>query len=144
MKHLGSFAFAAALLAASLVAGISASADPPTPAPTSSDTGVLIVIRTSGFVPSTISVPAGTAITFRNGDNTLPSHTVASTTGAFGPTSLGYGMSFKVTLNKPGKYPFNAADAPFMKGEITVTGTGSSASPSASASPSTAPASPGY
>jgi plastocyanin len=144
MKHVGSFAFAAALLAASLVAGIgSASADPPSPSPASSDTGVVILIRTFGFVPATISVPAGTPITFRNGDNVSPSHTVASTTGAFGPTSLGYGMTFKVTLNKPGKYPYNASDSPFMKGEITVTAS-SSAAPSSSSAPSSAPASPGY
>jgi len=145
MKHVGSFFVGAMLLTAALVAGIgSASADPPTPAPVASDVGVVILIRTSGFVPSTVSVPAGTTITFRNGDSVSPAHTVASTTGAFGPQSLGYGMSFKVTLTKPGKYPYNAADAPFMKGEITVTGTGSSTSTSASTAPSTAPASSGY
>jgi len=126
---LPSFLFGAAALAAAIVAGTgNAVADAPTPPPQASPPPNLIVIRTFGFVPANITVTSGTAVAFRNEDTTA-SHTVASTTGAFAPQFLGYGMVFSVTLVKAGKYPFNCSDAPYMKGEITVTG-GSASSPS--------------
>ena len=113
-------------------------ADPPAPEPQPSG-GVVIVIRAGGFYPSVVTVAPGTTVTFRNDDHVSPAHTVASTTGAFGPQSLGYGMTFRVTLAKPGKYPFNAADASYMKGEIDVTGGGSESPPPASPSPGSSP-----
>jgi plastocyanin len=138
----------AALAGAALVASAGGVlADPPTPAPQSSESGVLIIIRAGGFFPSNLTVAPGTPITFRNDDHVSPNHTVASTTGAFGPASLGYGMTLRVTLTKPGKYPFNAADSPYMKGEITVSGASSgseSPSPSSPAPSTPAPSSSPY
>ena len=119
----------AAALAAAIVAGASnAVADAPTPPSQGSPPPNLFVIRTFGFVPSSMTVTSGTPVAFRNED-TNASHTVASTNGAFAPQFLGYGMVFTVTLVKPGKYPFNCSDSPYMKGEITVTGGSGPSSP---------------
>jgi plastocyanin len=133
---LPSFLFGAAAAAAAIVAVAgNAAADAPTPPAQQSPPPNLFVIRTFGFVPATMTVISGTPISFRNEDTTS-SHTVASTNGAFAPQFLGYGMVFTVTLVKAGKYAFNCSDAPYMKGEITVTGGSSSgSSPAPSSSP---------
>jgi plastocyanin len=83
-----------------------------------------VAIHGFGFHPDTLTVPAGTRITFTNQDDI--EHTVTAgepdhPDGSFRSTLPTKGATFAVTLTKPGTYPFFCERHPFMHGEIHVT-----------------------
>ncbi len=141
MKRLPAWLLLAGVLGAAIVANLGVAAADVPPTPSVSLPPVMIIIYNYGFVPSSVTVKAGTEIGIRN-DDVSQSHVVASTTGAFASRNLPRGVVYIITLTKPGKYPIFASDAPFMKGQIVVTDAGGNA-PASSASEAP-PASPSY
>jgi plastocyanin len=109
-------AFAAAVLSAA-VAFPAASAQ-------AADTEVKIDNFT--FAPQLITVKAGTAVTWINGDD-IP-HTVASSTKLFKSKTLDTEDKFSFTFTTPGVYEYFCSLHPHMTGAIVVeAATGSSA-----------------
>ncbi len=80
------------------------------------------------FAPATLSVAAGTTITFVDQDNTAIYHDVDFMTGPSGATlpstspNLKQGDTFTVMLTTPGTYTYVCDYHAWMKGTITVTG----------------------
>jgi plastocyanin len=129
--------FVAVSLGAMIVAAAglrAASADSPAP----SASPVMVFIRSSMFVPSSLTVKTGTTVTWRNDDVQL-SHTVTSTTGAFDSHNLDRGVVYSYKFTKAGKYPYTCTYHPFMKGIVIVTDDGSAPSDSSPAPSSYAP-----
>lgn len=83
-----------------------------------------IDLRGFGFHPDTLTVSAGTRVTFTNQDDI--EHTVTAGVpdhpdGRFTAALQTKGAVFAVTLTKPGVYPYFCERHPFMHGEIHVT-----------------------
>ena len=55
------------------------------------------------FEPRTLTVKAGTTVTWENKEGT---HTVTSDTGAFESETLSAGQTFTHKFDKPGRYPY--------------------------------------
>ena len=70
------------------------------------------------FEPQTITVKAGTTITWTNRDD-IP-HTVVSTDLVFKSKPLDTDQTFTFTLAKPGTYPYFCSIHPKMTGKIIV------------------------
>jgi len=70
------------------------------------------------FAPSTLTVKAGTNVTWRNEDD-IP-HTVASSTRVFKSKALDTDDSFSFTFNDAGTYEYFCSLHPHMKGTIVV------------------------
>jgi len=77
-----------------------------------------IWIQNMTFGPSSKTVAAGTTITWTNLDNV--GHTVISTSGAFGSSSLGTGGTFSFTFNVAGTFNYYCSIHPTMTGTIIV------------------------
>jgi plastocyanin len=117
-------ACAALLILACLSAGCSSSTSPaPSAAATQTPAagGNTIAIRNFAFSPSTLTVKAGTTVTWTNDDS--PPHQLASDAGApvaFSSPSLANGASFPFTFSQAGTYPYHCTIHPSMKGTIVV------------------------
>ena len=70
------------------------------------------------FSPATLTVKAGTQITWTNGDD-IP-HTVVSDGNAFKSKVLGTGEKFTFTAGKPGTYSYICSIHPNMTGKVVV------------------------
>jgi len=77
-----------------------------------------IEIKEFKYGPPTLSVPAGTTLTWVNHDE--EPHTVTSATGAFGSAGLVNDDTFAQTFTKPGTYQYFCKIHPFMKGTVVV------------------------
>ncbi|MBW8729251.1 MAG: cupredoxin family copper-binding protein [Inquilinus limosus] len=102
---------AAAGVALALLVGLGAAQAAPQP--------VTIKIDNFTFNPAEITVPAGTTVTWTNGDD-IP-HTVVATDKSFRSKALDTGDSFTTTLAKPGTFQYFCSLHPHMTGRITVT-----------------------
>ena len=80
---------------------------------------VAITVQNFAFSPASVSVPAGTTVTWTNQD--AATHQIASDTGAFMGNPIGQGSSYSFTFTTPGTFPYHCAIHPSMKGTITVT-----------------------
>ena len=102
----------------------------PASSPTSAGGGSAVAIADFAFSPQTLTVPAGTTVTWTNNDGAP--HTVtatdgpstsAQTTGAFNSGNLGQGQTFSFTFDKAGTYYYDctihAAQAS-MHGTVVV------------------------
>jgi plastocyanin len=79
-----------------------------------------VEIRDYMFLPATLTVVAGTKVTFVNRDD--EAHTVASQDGKFKKSKpLDTDDEFSVTLTTPGDYNYFCTVHPHMTGKITVT-----------------------
>jgi plastocyanin len=79
-----------------------------------------VAIENFAYVPPTISVPAGTPVTWTNGDD-VP-HTVTADDGeSFESPILNEGGTFELTAPEPGTYDYHCEVHPFMTGTLTVT-----------------------
>ncbi len=97
-----------------------------------------ITIANFSFQPGTLTIPAGTTVTWTNNDSVA--HTTTSDTGLWDSGSLASGRSFSFTFNQPGTFPYHCAIHPFMKGSIVVQAAAtpiSTAGQSPSATPTT-------
>ncbi len=119
-------ALAAAAFAALLVAvacGSSTSPVTPTPpAPTGggggSSTGN-VTIANFAFSPTSVTVKAGTSVTWQNNDTTT--HTATADGGAFDTGGIAPGASRSVTMGTPGTFSYHCTIHPFMTASVTVT-----------------------
>jgi len=77
-----------------------------------------VKIDNFSFTPATITVKAGTQITWTNADD-IP-HTVVSDEGVFKSKVLDTDEKFTFTANKPGTYPYFCSIHPKMTGKVVV------------------------
>jgi plastocyanin len=110
--------------------------------PASSTSAVKVSIQNYAFAPASITVAAGTTVTWTNMDSAPHTVTVSSGPEKFGSQNLQKGDSFSYKFTKPGTYSYYCAVHPDMKGSVTVTGSATTAPPSPTPAPtSTAPSS---
>jgi plastocyanin len=77
-----------------------------------------VKIDNFSFGPATLTVPAGTSVTWTNRDD-IP-HTVVSTDGVFKSKVLDTDDKFSYTFSKTGTYPYFCSIHPKMTGKIIV------------------------
>jgi plastocyanin len=77
-----------------------------------------VKIDNFSFGPATLTVPAGTSVTWTNRDD-IP-HTVASTDGVFKSKALDTDEKFSFTFSKAGTYPYFCSIHPKMTGKVVV------------------------
>ena len=70
------------------------------------------------FGPQTITIPAGTTVTWTNSDD-IP-HTVVSTEGVFKSKVVDTDEKFSYTFTKAGTYPYYCSIHPKMTGKVVV------------------------
>ena len=80
---------------------------------------VTVRIDNFTFTPAELSVPAGTTVTWVNGDD-IP-HTVVAVDKSFRSKALDTGDSYSQTLSAPGTFAYFCGLHPHMTGRITVT-----------------------
>ena len=80
--------------------------------------GNAVTIHNFAFGPQVVTVKAGTAVHWANGDS--EAHTVTSDTGAFGSPVLQPGAGYSFTFTKPGTYSYHCTIHPFMTGKVVV------------------------
>ncbi|HXW50756.1 MAG TPA: cupredoxin family copper-binding protein [Candidatus Acidoferrales bacterium] len=102
-------AAAAILMAGSALADTTAG--PPAPA-------AQIIIENYTFRPATLTIAAGTKVTWKNLDD--DPHTATDDSGAFDSKGLAQGDSFSFVFTKPGTYNYHCTVHPFMKASIVV------------------------
>jgi len=94
-----------------------------TPAPAASP--YLIDISNNSFSPSSLTVPAGATVTWKNDDPYAHTVTMQGKNG-FDSGNLDSGKTFSQTFTKPGTYQYICSIHPSMAGTITVTAASSS------------------
>jgi plastocyanin len=78
-----------------------------------------VVLENFAFTPPSLTVAAGTTVTFTNKD--LTSHTATADDGTSFDTGLiGQNESATVTFDTPGTYTYHCTPHPNMKGTIVV------------------------
>ncbi|HVV77371.1 MAG TPA: cupredoxin domain-containing protein [Mycobacteriales bacterium] len=80
--------------------------------------GHRVVISGFAFHPSTLTVPAGSKVTFVNQDDTT--HT-ATGSGSFDSGNLNHGQSYTYTFSKPGTYHYICNIHQYMHATVVVT-----------------------
>jgi amicyanin len=70
------------------------------------------------FTPQEITVSAGTAVTWTNGDD-IP-HTVAATGKAFKSKVMDTDQAYSFTFTEPGTYEYFCSLHPHMQGKVIV------------------------
>lgn len=87
--------------------------------PATSGEGVEVEIEDFAFVPGTITIKAGTTVTWTNKDNV--GHTATSDDGVFDSGMLGKGSSYSYTFTTAGTYGYFCTPHPYMVATIVVT-----------------------
>ena len=77
-----------------------------------------VKIDNFSFTPTTLTVTAGTTVTWTNRDD-IP-HTVVSTDGVFKSKALDTDDKFSFVFSKPGTYSYFCSVHPKMTGQIIV------------------------
>jgi plastocyanin len=70
------------------------------------------------FTPATLSVTAGTTVTWKNEDDSP--HRIGDKDGTFKSAALDTDDTFSHTFAKPGVYPYVCTIHPYMTGKIIV------------------------
>ena len=78
----------------------------------------IVIARDFMFAPLTVTIPAGTTVTWTNHDD--EPHTVVSDTGLFRSGALDTNESFTFRFDKPGTYHYACSIHPRMMGTISV------------------------
>jgi plastocyanin len=73
---------------------------------------------TNGFNPATLTVPAGTTVTW--GNNDVTTHTTTSDTGLWNSNNMNSGNTFSFKFDTPGTYRYHCTIHSFMNGTIVV------------------------
>jgi len=81
-------------------------------------TEVTVELNGYKFVPDTVTVKAGTTVTWINKDNAP--HTVTADDGSFESGSLGNSQSWSKTFDKAGTFTYHCSIHASMKGTIKV------------------------
>ena len=77
-----------------------------------------VAIKNMAFIPDTITVKAGTTVTWSNMDGMT--HTVTSNTSLFNSGNLGSGLNFSYMFATAGTYGYSCIIHPTMKGIVIV------------------------
>jgi plastocyanin len=77
-----------------------------------------VAIKNFMFSPATLTVPAGSTVTWSNLDQ--EPHTVVSDTGLFRSGAMDTSESFSFKFDKPGTYHFTCSIHPQMVGTVVV------------------------
>ncbi|HEX3431712.1 MAG TPA: cupredoxin family copper-binding protein [Rhizomicrobium sp.] len=77
-----------------------------------------VVMKNFDFSPMSLTVPAGTTVTWKNLDG--EPHTVTSLTGLFRSGGLDQNDTFRFKFTKPGVYKYVCSIHPRMMATITV------------------------
>ena len=109
----GGFCLALVSVAFALAGSATVAASESASAPTAE-----VKIDNFSFGPQTITVAAGTTVTWTNRDD-IP-HTVASTDGVFKSKVRDTDEKFSFTFDKPGTYPYYCTIHPKMTGKVVV------------------------
>ena len=88
------------------------------PVAVAAQTGPRIEIAKHKFSLPTLTVPAGTTVTWLNRDEEI--HTVVSTTLAFKSAGLETDEAYSYTFTKPGVYEYFCTLHPLMTGKVIV------------------------
>lgn len=80
---------------------------------------VAVTIQNFAFMPTPLTVPVGTTVTWTNRDSA--SHTATSDTGMWDSGTLSTGKSFSFTFNQAGTFAYHCNIHPNMHGSIVVT-----------------------
>lgn len=80
---------------------------------------VEIKIDNFSFTPATVTVAAGTTVTWTNDDD-VPHTVVSDDTKTFRSKALDTGDHFSYTFTKAGKYPYFCSVHPRMTAEVVV------------------------
>lgn len=112
--------FLSAIAAGALIAGIVnfAAADNQAASPSPTTPPSVVNMKDFAFSPSSITVPVGATVRWKNGDSVA--HTVTSTTKAFDSGNVDSGHSFSFTFTKAGSYSYVCAYHPGMTGMVVV------------------------
>ena len=78
-----------------------------------------VSIKNMAFSPMSLSVPAGTTITWNNNDTTM--HTVTADNGSFDSGNIAVGGKFTKVFSSAGSFAYHCTLHPEMKGTIVVT-----------------------
>lgn len=81
--------------------------------------GAQVEIRAHAFSAPTVTVKAGTTVTWINRDD--DTHTVTSTVNAFRSPGLDTDETFSYTFTTPGTYEYYCSLHPLMTGKVIVT-----------------------
>jgi plastocyanin len=81
-------------------------------------TAAKIVVKDFMFMPTPLTVKAGSTVTWTNQDD--EPHTVVSDTGLFKSGGMDTNESFSFKFDKPGTYHFTCSIHPRMVGTIVV------------------------
>jgi plastocyanin len=82
--------------------------------------GDQVTIDNFAFAPATLTVKAGSTVTWTNRDE--EPHTVAASDGSFHSPGMGTGATFAHTFSTPGKFDYVCSIHPMMHGTVVVTG----------------------
>jgi amicyanin len=90
----------------------------PTSAPAQMDTA-RVEIQAHGFSAPTLTVKAGTTVTWTNRDD--DAHTVTSVANTFRSPGLDTGETFSYTFTRAGTFEYFCSLHPLMTGKVVVT-----------------------
>jgi plastocyanin len=109
------------LIAVALIVGAcSGSYSAGTPAaPAAAAPGASVTIANFSFSPSTLSVRAGTTVTWTNNDSTA--HTVTLDDGSAASADIASGATFQHTFTAAGSFTYHCRIHPTMTATIVVT-----------------------
>ena len=118
MRQIRSMVLSAAVIGTLLRFGVAA--DPAVPQSAENARADQVVINDFTFEPSTLTVPAGTVVTWANKDD--DPHTVIGTDPGSPIKSrpLDTGDRYSITLTKPGTYRYLCSLHPHMTGTVIV------------------------
>ena len=77
-----------------------------------------VEIKEFKFAPGALQIRSGTTVTWTNHDE--ETHTITSTTGAFGSSGLGSDETFAQTFTRAGTYEYFCALHPRMRATVVV------------------------
>ena len=95
-----------------------ATAAPALAADSASDSASIVVAHDFAFAPKSLTVKAGSTVTWTNKDE--EPHTVVNDAGLFRSGALDTNQSFSFRFDKPGTYRFACSIHPQMVGTIIV------------------------
>jgi plastocyanin len=125
---------------AAFVTGLLAAKPATTTTKASAKNAIAVEIMNYKFSPATLTISAGTKVTWTNMDTAPHTVTVDSGPVKFSSPTLQKGDSFTYTFTTPGTYTYYCAVHPDMTAKVIVTGSSSSSTPTAP--PTTATPSP--
>ena len=86
--------------------------------PQPSASGNTVSISGMSFSPGSLTVKAGTTVTWTNNDNTV--HTVTADDASFSSGDMNNGSSYSHTFSAAGTYPYHCNYHPAMKASVVA------------------------